>query len=353
MSFSLKVFSQEKKREQEPVRPFSYVEKEVSFTNPADGTVLKGTLTLPDESKRYPAVVLISGSGAQNRDEEILGHKPFMVIADYLTKAGIAVLRYDDRHFGMSIKEGWKYTTADLAGDAASAFDFLYHHSNIDTSFIGLAGHSEGGVIAPMVAAENKQVAFVISLAGTGLKGIDILRQQGKDICENEKDTEFQLKAVDIIANETDIKIREKAIRALNTQINGRFNLKSRFQLKQMIDMITSDWNRYFILYNPAEAWAKVTCPVLAINGEYDIQVIAKDNLNAIEQALILGGNKNYTVKIIPKLNHLFQTVEAGGPKKYSLLIKEYNDARESFSPVALKLISEWILSEHKNCSSL
>jgi len=149
-----------KKRPQEPKRPFPYIEKEVKFTNSADGMVLKGTLTIPDDKKQYPAVILVTGSGAQNRDEEILGHKPFLVIADHLTKAGIAVLRYDDRHFKMPIKKGWSYTTKDFANDAKAAVDFLEQQENIDSSFIGIAGHSEGGVVAPMVASMDSRVAL-------------------------------------------------------------------------------------------------------------------------------------------------------------------------------------------------
>jgi dienelactone hydrolase len=343
------LFSQEMKKPQEPIRPFDYVEKEVSFTNPIDGTVLNGTFTLPNENSKFPAVVLVTGSGAQNRDEEILGHKPFLVIADYLTKAGFAVLRYDDRHFKMPVKQGWKYTTMDFAEDAKGAIDFLNNNHCIDTSFIGIIGHSEGGVVAPIVASEDNRVAFVISLAGTGLSGYQIACNQGRDLAKNAKEEEFSKKALEVIVNEPDINTRKKKLWDINNAIYGRFNLKARSELKSTIEMSISEWNRFFIKYNPSVAWKKVLCPVLAINGEYDIQVIPDENLNAIDKALKFAGNKDYSIVTIPKANHLFQIVESGGQKGYSSLIAEYQKTEQTFSPDVLKIIGDWMLSKYKN----
>lgn len=341
------LFGQKKSKPQEPIRPFSYIEKEVTFVNQADGTVLNGTLTLPGDKKNYPAVILVTGSGAQNRDEQIGDHKPFLIIADYLTKAGVAVLRYDDRHFRMSVKQGWKYTTMDLAGDTKAAVDFLFSVSNIDTSFIGIAGHSEGGVIAPIVASADPRVSFIISLAGTGLSGLDIAIKQAEDLAENSNDLRFRRECLDILISEHDIKLRKKNIKHLNNTIYGKFNIKEKLKLSLYIDMTVSEWNKFFIEYKPSDAWQNVTCPVLALNGEYDIQVFADENLYAIEEALQKAGNRDFTMIKIPKANHLFQIVENGEAKDYNSMVKEYLESEQTFSPEVLKIIGDWILLKY------
>lgn len=342
--FGFNISAQKQRRPQEPMRPFPYIEKEVTFTNPIDGTILNGTLTLPDETKKYPAVILITGSGAQNRDEEILGHKPFLVIADYLTRNGIAVLRYDDRHFNMPIKEGWKYTTADLATDTKAALDFLRTNKNI--SQIGLLGHSEGGVIAPLIASEDTNVAFVISLAGTGLSGYKIAIKQWTALAKDQKELNFSQKALHVIANEPNIDERRKKLKSINNEVYGKFNFTAKANLRKMIDMSISEWNRFFINYDPAEAWKKVRCPVLALNGTHDIQVIAGENLQAIKQALQLAQNPDYTILEIPKANHLFQIVESGDNKDYLSLISEYRKLEQTISPDVLKLLGDWIIQK-------
>lgn len=342
------LFGQKKGKPQDPVRPFSYIEKEVSFINKVDGTILKGTLTLPDEKKKYPAVILVTGSGAQNRDEQIGEHKPFGVIADYLTKAGIAVLRYDDRHYKMSIKEGWKFTTMDLAGDAKAAVDYLYSAEHIDTSFIGIAGHSEGGIIAPIVAASDQRVSYIISLAGPGIDGKEIMIKQAKDFAENEKDIEFGLRRVDILLHEPNIHVRKEKMKRLGREIYGMFNLKAKTNINLYMDTVISEWSKFFTVYKPSEAWQKVTCPVLAINGEYDIQVYADENLAAIEEALKIAQNSNYTIVKIPKANHLFQIVETGNAKDYNSLVKEYLESEQTFAPEVLKIIGDWILLKYQ-----
>jgi len=337
-----------KRKPQEPVRPFTYIEKEVSFTNSFDGTILKGTLTIPDNTNKYPAVILVTGSGPQNRDEELLGHKPFLVISDHLTKAGIAVLRYDDRHYKMSAKKGGQYTTMDLAGDAKAAFDFLFNHINIDNSFIGIAGHSEGGVIAPIVASTEPKVAFIISLAGPGLSGKIIGDKQAVDFAKDQKGIEFGQSVMQIIDDEPDFSLRKRKIwKAFNTTY-GIFHFWGRFMYYFMIDHTASEWHRFFRKYNPADAWQKVKCPVLALNGEFDIQVYPNENLKAIEEALKIADNSNYTTLVIPKANHLFQTVESGGPKAMAKLFKEYQQTEQTFSPVVLDIMAEWINKQFK-----
>jgi uncharacterized protein len=337
-----------KRKPQEPVQPFPYLEKEVSFTNSSDGTILKGTLTLPDNKSKYPATILVTGSGAQDRDEEILGHKPFLVIADHLTKSGIAVLRYDDRHYKISPKKGWQYNTMDLAGDTKSAFDFLFNHINIDNSFIGIVGHSEGGLIAPIIASIDPRVAFIISLAGPGIHGKTIGDKQAVDFAEDQKEIEFNQRVNEIIDNEPDFSLRKQKFWKVFNSIYGMLHLWLRFKQFLMIDIIVSEWNRFFRKYNPADAWQKVKCPVFALNGEYDIQVYPAENLKAIEESLIIAGNTDYTTLVIPKANHLFQTVERGGPKAYSKLLQEYQQTEQTFSPAVLDIMKEWILKRYK-----
>jgi pimeloyl-ACP methyl ester carboxylesterase len=337
-----------KKKPQEPTRPFSYVEKEVTFKNNFDGTILNGTLTIPDETNVFPAVILVTGSGAQNRDEEILGHKPFLVIADHLTKAEIAVLRYDDRHYKMPVKQGWKFTTRDFAGDTKAAFDFLYNHQNIDTSFIGIIGHSEGGVIAPIVASEDERVGFIISLAGPGLNGYQIATAQGNDLADGSKDAEFSKKSLEIIINESNQKVRKRKLKEIYNNIYGKYNLIAKFNLYFTIEMVTSEWNRFFIKYDPADAWVKVLCPVLAMIGEYDIQVLPDENLSAIEEALKKAGNSDVTLIKEPALNHLFQKTDSVCTKGYTSLVKQYKESEETFSPDVLKRIADWILSRYQ-----
>lgn len=336
-----------KDRPQEPKRPFPYIEKEVKFTNSADGMVLKGTLTIPDDKKQYPAVILVTGSGAQNRDEEILGHKPFLVISDYLTRAGIAVLRYDDRHFKMPVKKGWSYTTLDFASDAKAAVDFLQEQENIDPSFIGIAGHSEGGVIAPMVASTDSRVSFIISLAGPGLSGRTLAAKQNEFLAENKKDFEFSKRAHEVIINEPDFLLRKKKLWQLTNEVYGKFSFITKLKHCFVMNITASEWNRFFIMYDPADAFEKVDCPVLALNGEYDVQVLPEENLSAIESALKKGGNKDFTTMMIPKMNHLFQIVESGGTKAYSQIIKEYQTTPQTFAPEVLKIIEEWILKKY------
>ena len=331
------------KMPQEPLRPYPYIEKEVTIQNPSDGMILHGTLTLPDEKKEYPAIILVTGSGAQDRDEEILGHKPFLVIADYLTRKGIAVLRCDDRHFKMPVKQGWQYTTMDFAGDAKATLDFLYNHPNINKSFIGILGHSEGGVVAPIVASSDKRVSFIVNLAGPGLSGYQIACIQGKDFAGNEKEAEFNKRALEVIISENDIAERKRNITEINRSVYGRFHILSKIRLRFSIDMIVSEWNRFFISFDPSEVWKKVTCPVLTLIGEYDRQVKPDENLNAIRDALQYAGNEDVTLMKVPKHNHLFQEIETNDFKGYTSMIREYKSTQMTISPYVLETIADWL----------
>jgi fermentation-respiration switch protein FrsA (DUF1100 family) len=340
-------------RPQEPKAPFPYKIEEVTFENPKGGHKLAGTLTLPKKGKApFPAVILVSGSGPQDRDETILGHKPFWVIADDLSRNGIAVLRYDDRGVG---KSGGNFATAtseDFATDALAAFQFLKGNKQINAKKIGIAGHSEGGMIAPMVAAQASDVGFLILLAGTGVDGGEILLEQGKLIAQAEgipaeavaKIADINKEIYDIMRSNMRNDEIERKMEARLIDWGSTLSKEDKMAMawtdespKQMIKELTSPWMRFFIRYNPAPTLEKVKCPVLALNGEKDIQVPSKQNLPAIQLALKKGGNANVKIMEIPQLNHLFQTCE-------KCSVSEYAELEETFSPNVLKIMREWIL---------
>jgi fermentation-respiration switch protein FrsA (DUF1100 family) len=330
----------ERKRPQNPVKPYPYKEEEVTYTNKSAGVTLAATLTIPRGKGPFPAVVLITGSGPQDRDETLLGHKPFLVLSDYLTRHGIAVLRADDRGFAKSTGSFVTATTADFSTDAEAGVAYLNSRPDV-AGRIGLIGHSEGGIIAPMVAARNPDIAFIVMMAGSGVPGDELLVMQGKLISEAsgvteeaaEKSAATERKALEIVKREADVAVAEKNLRELLGPTLPEVQLGA--QIKQ----ITSPWFRYFLGYDPAPALMKVKCPVLAINGEKDLQVPPKQNLPAIRKALEAGGNPNFEVDELPGLNHLFQTAKTGSPA-------EYAEIEETMSPVALDKIADWILKE-------
>ncbi|HED37994.1 MAG TPA: alpha/beta fold hydrolase [Ignavibacteria bacterium] len=338
-------------RPQEPKKPFPYISEDVTFKNNKDGITLAGTLTLPKGKSPFTAVVLITGSGPQNRDEEILGHKPFLVISDYLTRNGIAVLRYDDRGIGKSEGEFPKATSLDFAEDVFSAVQYLETRKEINPEKIGLIGHSEGGLIAPMVAVRTNDVAFIVLLAGPGLPGSELITLQAELISrangENEKNIklgkDFNTKVFNEINTQTDNaelkitldKMFSNFYDGLSKDEKEKTGSKKSFMLKSKT--LLSPWFRYFLKYDPRPTLEKVKCPVLALNGGKDLQVPAKEDLMEIEKALKKGGNKNYKIVMLPGLNHLFQTAKTGSPSEYSKIT-------ETFSPKALKIIKNWIL---------
>lgn len=348
------------RRPQEPQKPFPYKEEEVTYDNLSAGIKLAGTLTLPPTGGPFAAVVLISGSGPQDRDEALLGHKPFLVLADYLTRQGIAVLRFDDRGVGKSTGEFAQATSADFATDVRAGVEYLKTRRDINAKQIGLIGHSEGGLIAPMVAAESPAVAFIVLMAGPGISGDEILylqsaliaRASGASETAINKNLELQKKMFAVIQAEKDnVAAKEKLYpiwtQALNTltaeekkalDFTGA-NPDSLFQAQTK--QLLSPWFRYFLFYNPQSTLQKVKCPVLAINGEKDLQVPPKENLAAITRALKTGGNKKFITKELPGLNHLFQTATTGAPV-------EYNKIEETIAPSALQVIGDWILAQTK-----
>ena len=338
-------------RPQEPKEPFPYNSEEVLFENTIDNVVLAGTLTYPKEGNKFPAVVLITGSGGQDRNEELLGHKPFLVISDYLTRNGIAVLRFDDRGIAQSTGDHSKATSEDFVKDVLAAVDFLKDRKEIDKRKIGLIGHSEGGMIAPMAAVKSDDIAFIVLMAGPGISGDSLLYLQGELIQrangtseeEIQKSIKLQKEIFPIIINSEDDKKLDKDLRekfyteyASMTEEEKSKLGDPEVYINMQISTITSPWFKYFLRYDPVPVLEKVKCPVLAINGENDLQVPSKENLDAIESALKKGGNKNYEIKELAGLNHLFQTSATGA-------ISEYGKIEETISPVALETMLSWI----------
>jgi pimeloyl-ACP methyl ester carboxylesterase len=354
MSFPLTLEREEKRvtlnRPQEPKPPFPYRIEEITFHNAAAGIDLSGTLTIPEKQGRYPLAILITGSGPQNRDEELLGHKTFLVLADYLTRLGFAVFRYDDRGVGQSKGDFKAATSFDFASDAEAALDILKKRADIDSARTGFIGHSEGGMIAPIIASRRKDVAFIVLMAGPGLTGEQILLLQASLISKTEGADEKTIKTTDKLSRDIysvlkKIKDNEQAAQKLKILIadfdkknakDTSYQPMSATEADAQIASLTSDWFRCFLTFNPEVYLSKVQCPVLAINGSLDLQVPSKENLEAIEKALIFGGNSNYVVEELPGLNHLFQTAKTGSPS-------EYVKIEETFSPGAMEVIGGWL----------
>jgi pimeloyl-ACP methyl ester carboxylesterase len=332
------------KRPQEPTKPYPYYSEDITFQNKKANITLAGTLTLPKKEGNFPAVILITGSGPQNRDEEVFGHKPFLIISDYLTRNGIAVLRYDDRGVAQSTGDFKTATTFDFASDVESAISYLKTRKEINSKKIGLIGHSEGGIIAPIVAAaEPKDVDFIVLLAGSGLQGDKLMLlqkeklEQAMHIDEQEiaKGQRIFRGAYDIIlgSNAVDTNLKNNVA----TYLKQAFGSQATEELISTItNQIVNPWTINFLKYNPVPTLEKVKCPVLALDGEKDLQVPPKENLIAIKTALEKGGNKNVITKLFPNLNHLFQDCKTG-------LLNEYSEIEETFSPAALDEITKWI----------
>ena len=336
------------KRPQEPQPPFPYRSEEVTVRNERDGINLAGTLTLPEKGTKFPAVVMVTGSGAQNRDEEIMGHKPFFVIADYLTRNGIAVLRCDDRGTAASQGTHATATNEDFATDTEAMVNYLRSRKEINAKKIGIIGHSAGGIIAFIVAKKDPSIAFVVSLAGAGVRGDSLMLKQVELISKSQgmPDAVWQGMKPSIrnryaILQQTD-KTPEELQKELYADVTKTMSpeqlkdLNTIQQLSAQISSMTSPWYLHFMRYDPGQDLKKLKCPVLALNGKKDIQVDAAMNLAAIQERITGNGNKNVTVKAYPNLNHLFQTCEKG-------TLTEYGQLEETISPEVLKDMTEWI----------
>lgn len=338
------------KRPQEPMPPYPYREEEAVFRNAVENFDLAGTLTLPEGKGPFPAAVLITGSGQEDRNETVFGHRPFLVIADFLTRNGIAVLRFDDRGMGGSKGNPNNATSENFAGDVAAAVAYLTTRPEIDPKKIGLIGHSEGGLIAPIVASKNQGIAFIVSLAGPGIRGKELLMKQNADIMKVSGAPENEIKDAmatnntlyDMVMNDPDQRsFAKKAMEWYGRELDAKGltpekRKEDMASFAQAIVQVNNAWMRYFISTDPAIFWTKAKCPVLALNGEKDLQVNYEQNLPAIKAALKKGGNRKVKTIALPDLNHLFQHCTTGNPS-------EYVSIEETFSPEALKIMADWI----------
>ena len=340
MTFPLNLVRSEKKeqqktRPQDPQPPFHYQIEEVTFVNEKEGNTLAGTLTIPEGDGPFPAMVLVSGSGQQNRDEELMNHRPFWVIADYCARHGIAVLRYDDRGVGGSDGEVMNATSMDFSYDAEAAFDYLRNRKEINATKVGILGHSEGGVINFMVSSRRPEVAFLVSLAGPSVNGIEVLKEQQAAILRASGMTEEMVQfngnanaqMFDIIETSND---REEADTLLRQLLKGwGYNEEL---TEQTVGQMASPWMYYFLRYDPTDAIVKTNCPALLLNGTKDLQVIATQNLPGYEKIIAEHGKTNLTLRELPDLNHLFQHCETGSPN-------EYFEIEEAISPEVLEMV--------------
>ncbi len=351
----------------EPSPPFPYVTREVSFGNERAAVRLVGTLTIPEGEGPFPAVVLVSGSGPQNRDEEIFGHRPFLVVADYLTRRGVAVLRYDDRGVGGSTGSFQTATTFDFVDDAQAALDFLAQQPAIDVHRLGVIGHSEGAIVASVLAARaaekghsadvwrggNSQPAFIVLLAGPGVRGDELLLMQNVALGRASGLSDEQIAEANrlnrelysiAMSDEDEVTRRTKVLKVLEGAVGSLSGLTEQekqtleAQLQAQADQLLSPWIRTFLSLDPGDYMKKIDVPVLALDGSKDLQVPARENLAAIAAALKAAGNDAATLIELEGLNHLFQHAETGLPS-------EYGELRESFAPEALQQIGDWILN--------
>lgn len=344
-------------RPQDPVPPLPYRVEEVRYPNPGAGIELAGTFTIPEGEGPFPAVALITGSGPQDRDESLMGHRPFLVLADHLTRQGIAVLRSDDRGVGGSQGDFSAATSRDFAGDVAAAVTWLRDRPEVDADAVGLVGHSEGGLIAPMVAVERQSVDFVVLLAGPGLPGEKILYMQGAAIARAmgapdatvDRTTALQRRLFAVVRATEDPsrrgpRLREELQAILDeTPAAERPGLgippgQEETWIQQQAQALSTPWFRSFLLHDPAEDLRNLRIPILALLGAKDLQVPAEENAAAIRAALEAGRNPDATVEVLEGLNHLFQRASSGVPAEYAQI-------EETMAPSALERVSSWILA--------
>lgn len=330
-------------RPQNPVKPYPYREEELTFPNEQAKISLAGTLTIPPGQGPFPAAVLICGSGPHDRDESLAGHRPFLVLADHLTRKGIAVLRFDKRGVGKSSGKYDQATAEDFAADAVAALVYLKTRKEIDAKKMGLIGHSEGGIIAPMAATHSQDVAWIVLLAAPGLKGEDLLLLQSQAILRTAGVNEGEISRTLAFNKQSYALVRqEKDPTALQAKLNELVQSTSTGAalppnaLQSQMRLLISPWFRSFIDYDPVPALQKTACPVLALNGEKDLQVPPGENLPKIKKALEDGGNKDSQATELPGLNHLFQHGPTGAPTEYGAI-------EETMAPEALNAISDWI----------
>lgn len=338
-----------------PVRPQesaveenrNYDEQDISIGNLQANVRLAGTLALPREGGPFPAVILITGSGPQDRNEETAGHRPFLVLSDHLARRGIAVLRIDDRGVGKSTGKFEAATSQDFAADIEAALVLLKSRSDIDPKRIGLVGHSEGALVAGIVAARNPAVAFIVSISGPALPGDRIVYAQTERLARAEgvpdsviaANVDLSRKLFEVAKSQPDSAKAAKELRAvLIATIPEAAAEEARATLDAQISQLLSPWFRFFLRYDPAADLGKLAVPYLAVYGEKDLQVPPDINRAPLETALAAAGNTRYTVEVLPGLNHLMQTAATGSPGEYMTI-------EETFAPAALEVIGNWIVA--------
>jgi len=334
------------RRPREPPAEVSYRVEEVAFDSLDEGVRLAGTLTVPAGEGPFPAVVLISGSGPQDRDEALMGHRPFAVLADHLTRGGIAVLRFDDRGVGASTGDFAAATSEDFADDAEAAFRWLRARPEVDPAAVGLLGHSEGALMAPLVAAREPAVAFLVLIAAPGVPGEQLLYRQGELILRASGAGDAAVRAsrraqeelFAAVRDAEDAAAAERAARAVLRRQAEAQGLEGEqlAAVEAQAAQVASPWFRNVLVHDPAVVLAKVRCPVLAVWGEKDLQVPPAQSREPLEAALAAAGNRNVTTRVLPGLNHLLQTAKTGHPLEYGAI-------EETMAPAALELIGGWV----------
>jgi len=337
-----------------------YAVEEVTFPGGSPDIQLAGTLTLPRDPGPHPAVVLMTGSGAQDRDETmrpVTTLKPFALLADALTSAGVAVLRYDDRGVGGSSGDYAAATIDDLAGDGRAALGYLRGRTDIDPSRIGLLGHSEGGLYAAQLAAADPDIAFVVGMAAPAVNGVDLIVTQNEAIQRSQGVSEEQIASARAAAEVSMPAARDGDVTALEASLRGYFGelwdqstaddrtiLGDREpfvdrQVDGLTERYLSDWFRSFLAYDPAPDWQQVKVPVLGLFGARDVQVVAEQNEPALRAALEAGGNQAAEIVVFPDANHLFQAAQSGAVEEYSTLAAE-------FTPEFLPKVVAWVTQQ-------
>jgi pimeloyl-ACP methyl ester carboxylesterase len=317
---------------------------EVTYPGGSSGVELAGTLTIPEGTGSFPAVLLIQGSGPGNRDEVVDGRGLFPAIADALVRQGVAVLRFDKRGIGKSTGNFDTATTLDFAGDAEAGLAFLRSRNDIRRNNIGLLGHSEGGLIAPMVAAKDKSVAFMVLMAAPAVKGTAILQEQGVQALRASgvsgarlsEAADIQRQMIDTIISENDLNKANARLQALNSHLTIVEGGPDKM-IGAKLDALNTAWGRFFMSYDPADSLMRIRCPVLALNGSADVQVAPEQNLKAIRTAL--RGHRDVEIYELEGLSHMFRTVK-----------KDANSSMatdEAIAPIALETIAPWV-AKHK-----
>lgn len=350
-------------RPQTPVPPFSYKTEDVIYHNKEKTIQYGATITTPHGPGPFPAVILITGSGQQNRDEEMLGHKPFAVIADHLTKNGFVVLRADDRGMGQTTGDPSTATTLDFSDDINTGIEYLKGRKEVNVKRIALLGHSEGGMIAQILGSKRKDIAAIVMLGAPGKSGAEVLTEQNREIFMlSGMSKEYADSYIELYASmlersknqsgkdsvrarvtavvENWLKKTPANIAMATTGISGE-DSKGEF-INNFTEVLALPWFQYFIGFQPDQYIVDITCPVLALNGSRDIQVLSRSNLSAIEAALKKSRSPGYLIKEYEGLNHLFQKCKV-------CTIQEYGALDETISAEVLKDIGSWLTARLRN----